>query len=202
METQKPHPGFQPGVMSNPEGTGNLKALALAHKKSRGPNTDLGKLKSIIKRDVIKHGKYLKKKKFRKCDNCPLCPIVIKDKILYRCSYYEKHARCKLDIQDWKIKLKAFFMAEEVGGVDEMMKLVAAESFICAQEAKAGETATKGFPGYHTNEFIKTTNETLNNAGKLAIEREKIGQPQVNQHLHMGEGDFVGKMLEAIRNKK
>lgn len=167
--------------------------------KQTGPKTIEGKLRSIIKRKLVTSGKFLKYK--RKCDTCMLKPIVIGDSKVYKCGHYKEGQDCILEIKTWASKLEAYFMAEELG-TQEIMKLVAAESFICSQEAKIAEKATKGMPHWATNEFLKTTADTLNKVEQAGIEREKLAKPQINQHLHMGEGDFVGQMLDALRKKK
>jgi len=160
---------IQPGQILNPLGNPNIGQIS--KQKSTGPRTIIGRYKQLIKSDMIKHGKYLKLP--RTCDTCPLQPVIIRDTKLFRCAYYETRHICKLDIFTWKNKLRAFFIAEEMGE-EQILKLLAAEAYVHSIEAANTERATKLMPARNTHEFLKTAGDMIEKSVKIKVEQRKL----------------------------
>ncbi len=168
---------FKKGEVANPKGN-------TLDTKRTGPNTELGKLKSIIKRGMIKQGKHLKMK--RSCDICPLTPLIIKDKEVMRCPHYEKGSPCRLILGDWKAKLEAHWKAEELGD-KELLRLYAADAYAYSLMNADTESIKRGAPAHLTHDFLKTAREITTDVAKLSIEKQKVdsGIPEGgSNHVH------------------
>jgi len=160
---------FKKGVVTNPKGNPNIIRDTLG--KKCGPKTNLGKIRTMVYAGILKNAKKMKYK--RRCNTCPLKPIVTNGVEMRQCAFYQLGGHCKLSVQDWDSNLRAFFMAQDLG-TEQMLKVVSAKAYSNSLKAQSFEEMQEGRPGMWANEFLNTSTEALKEAGKIETENKKI----------------------------
>lgn len=178
---------------------GNPNIGQIAKEKSTGPRTEIGKLRALIMRDNITHGRGLKFK--RECNTCPLKPIIIKDREVMQCPHYKEGSRCRLVIGEWKYRLKAYFLAEKCSH-EEMQRIIARDAYTYSLMNADVESIKKGAPGFMTNEFLKTAQGSIDSAGKLQLEALKIEKDLRNPQTQNVQVLDMTKLIEAYQKEQ
>ena len=183
---------FQQGQSGNPSGNPNV--IEDTKGKQTGPKTYEGKLRSTIKRGLLKTGKSSKLVRERSCDTCPLRPKTLPTGItINSCLSYESgQTSCPLDIVAWVERVKFYLMSADLGEA-EALRFLAAEAYANATQANHFETVTQGRPGMMGLAHMKLVMDALGKAGDLRVQERKI-TPETSEKKSFSMRDILQQL--------